>query len=195
MAKTYGNAEEGAIPPRIVSLKRTGYMTVRVPPGLVEEEGTNGSSSIYKSPTQKSRLRLRVPRVAMSRFWRRRRLVQLRELGAPIPVFLLFHYFQHLGEKRCLFFRLHTHSHGPLRGVHGVLFRRGAYVCNILISRWLNGFVFLDCGFLFHATAVQAGRNGKMEMGTYCLLLLLLLKIPCPSRMMDIMSPRGGIYR
>lgn len=161
MAKTYGNAEEGAIPPRIVSLKRTGYMTVRIYSIFCRTMvGTNGGSSIYKSPIQKSRRRLRAPRVATGRSWRRRRrLVPLRELST----------FTHCSDESSIrgqsdaffsFDYIPTHTARQTCPRSFTLQRRGAYVCNILISRWLNGFFFfLDCGFLFHATAVQGGRG------------------------------------
>lgn len=55
MAKTYGNAEEGAIPPRIVSLKRTGYMTVRRPRFSVERWRELTAAARYTNSRSRNR--------------------------------------------------------------------------------------------------------------------------------------------
>lgn len=154
---------------------------------------TDGSSSISKSPIQKSRRRLRVPRVAMSRFWRRRRLVLLRELehlhprsccsaasasgGKAVP-FLSTTYPPTRPAKRCSWIFISQ------RGVRLQNF-------DIPVVEW---FCFFGLRFSVSCHGCT-GRDEKMGMVTACcLLLLLLLKIPCPSRMMDTMSPRGEIY-
>lgn len=82
----------------------------------------------------------------------------LLEVGAPIPAFLLFHCFQHPGAKRCLFFDyIPTHPHDPREMFMEFHFAEGAYDCNILISRWLNGLVFGLWFFCFMPRLYRAG--------------------------------------
>lgn len=52
--------------------------------------------------------------------------------------------------------------------------RRGAYVCNILISRWLNGFFFFGLRFSVSCHGCTGGDE-EMGMGTACCLLLLFI--------------------